>query len=106
MPSETPGSSQELVPIAPACVACGRLQTPRPPDFPFGATYRIQRLTLHLATSLPVRLLLVSLGVEFPSATLSIVARVPSYPLAPCVLPLPIQVVDYSFPGALRTLLT
>jgi hypothetical protein len=54
----------------------------------------------------PVRLLHVALGVELPSATLSIVARVPSYSLAPCVLPLAIQVVDYSFPGGLPTLLT
>src|SRR5262245_41892784 len=50
MPSVTPGSEQLLVSIASAPAACVRLQSIGPPIVSFGANYRIQLLSLHLAT--------------------------------------------------------
>jgi hypothetical protein len=53
MPSATPGREQALVHSDPVPVACVYSQSFSLPIVSFGATYRIQRLTLHLATFLP-----------------------------------------------------
>src|SRR6185369_18089089 len=66
MPSATPGRSQALVFIEPVSVACHPLPRPWPPNWYFGANYRIQRLTLHLSTSPQLHGSLSALGVEFP----------------------------------------
>ena len=56
MPSATPGREQALVHSDPVPVACVYSQSFSLPIVSFGATYRIQRLTLHLATFLPLGL--------------------------------------------------
>lgn len=80
MPSATPGREQALVCSDPVPVACVLSQSISLPIVSFGATYRIQRLTLHLATFLQPR---------------AIIAFGSKYGMD-----------DYSFPGGLRTLLT
>ncbi len=79
MPSATPGRRQPLVfallPLLPASIGKDSAH----PNISFGANYRIQRLTLHLATSSQLRFHPPTLGVEFPTLTLSVVRRVPSY---------------------------
>lgn len=82
MPSATPGRKQHLVfallSLLPASIA----KDSAFPNNYFGANYRIQRLTLHLATSSQLRFHPSTLGVEFPTLTLSVVRRVPSYSMA------------------------
>ena len=53
MPSATPGRKQALVSSAPVSVACVFRHSISLPDVPFGANYRIQLLSLHLATFPP-----------------------------------------------------
>lgn len=82
MPSATPGRKQHLVfallSLLPASVA----KDSAFPNTYFGANHRIQRLTLHLATSPQLRFHPSTVGVEFPTLTLSVVRRVPSYSFA------------------------
>src|SRR6266542_535578 len=67
MPSTTPGWRAALVLSARLPVACGSRDGLSPShQFHFGANYRIQRPTLHLATFPQLHGSQLALGVEFP----------------------------------------
>ena len=83
MPSTTPGWRVALVLARRSLLlAAPEKASAISNRFHFGANYRIQRPTLHLATFPQLRGSRLALGVEFPLLTLSIVSWVPSYTMA------------------------
>ena len=100
MPSATPGRSQQLVLALLSLLPASIDRESAFPNTYFGANYRIQRLTLHLATPSQLRFHHSTLGAEFPILTLSVVRRVPSCSIASWLhFDESYRMDDYSFPG-------